>query len=353
MEKELIRVVQLAQSGDEEAFQQLYQYFYKQAYGTAFLYCKNDADAKDVIQNAFVSIHHALPNLRSPEIFDYWMTRIIKSKCVTMFRRKREIYMDDEGLKAIPDTFELRKDFNPYENTIENEEKQLMHHFVNQLSDKQKICVEMFYFDQMSLVEVAKALDISVGTVKSRLFDARKLLKHFITKYEKEQGVTVRFRADTLLPLTFFAIFRNCFITKNISTIKQNFQQQSMATNIMMSIHIVATVVLVGTIGVGGVMLAQENQQLASTPNTETNIPTALQQKSYKKAFPSINYKGKEYNTSKAMYYAILAWYQKSGSATKEETQIIKEMYQTIQNEQGQYWDLLETVEWSKQLELI
>lgn len=356
MKKELIRVVQRAQSGDEEAFQFLYQNFYKQAYATAFIYCKSDADAKDAVHDAFYSIQKALPNLRSPEIFDYWMTRIIRTKCIKLFAKHNDIYMDEEGLRAIPNKRELRKDHNPYENCAENEERELMHSFVNQLSEKQRVCIEMFYFDQLSLLEIAKLLNISVGTVKSRLFEARKALKKYIITYEQEQGTRVSFRVDTILPVAFFAFFQEGFLISKCKLVKEGLQQNSFAVNVMVTVNVVATVVTVGALGVGGVYIQEEFNKSSDTAPLETkevkSQPSFLSQKSMEsQSFPVIAFKGEEYATPRAMYYAILTWYQKSGSSTAEELNTIKQMYETLKSEEGQYWDMLKTHEWSNELE--
>ena len=75
---------------------------------------------------------------------------------------------------------------------IKREELIKVRKLVNELPDKMKIVILMYYMEDMSIDEISKTLDIPVGTVKSRLHQSKKKLKERLSIYEGKDGYSVR-----------------------------------------------------------------------------------------------------------------------------------------------------------------
>lgn len=346
MKKEVIELVQRAQAGDENAFQSVYQTFYNQAYATAFKYCKNDADAKDVVQDVFVTIHRALPDLKNPEIFDFWMTRIIRSKCLNTFRKNKIIYMDDEQLKVLPNKYEERKEYLPYESNAEETEKKLIRMFVQKLSPGQQDCVNLFYFEQKNLEEISNYLKISVGTVKSRLFAARKTLKRHIKDYERSEGVHVSFKVGAATGMISLSLAKR-FASK-LHLVKDQVIANSAAMNTVVVMNVASVALGVGVIAYGGTQAYQSVEEQWMQKET---VSQAFVSEEKLPSYPPVLYKEKNYTSPKSMYYALIPWIAKAENPTKEEVKAMKKMYDVIKLDNGVYWRKLVNGKWDQMFE--
>ena len=89
MQASEIELVKRLQSGDESAFDELYHTYYARAIAIANRLTNNQADAQDVVQEAFLQVHKSIQSLQDPQFFYSWLNRIIHSKCVNLFYRNR------------------------------------------------------------------------------------------------------------------------------------------------------------------------------------------------------------------------------------------------------------------------
>lgn len=120
-------------------------------------------DIEDAIQNTIVKAYENIHTLRKEEFFKTWLIRILINECNEILRKKKKIISLEEG---IPNNHYMDK----YSNLDLNDA-------VSKLSEELRITTVLFYFEDMSLKEIAKVLEIPEGTVRSRLTRARKQLK--------------------------------------------------------------------------------------------------------------------------------------------------------------------------------
>ena len=167
-----------------QELEKLYNEAYKAVYWTAFSILKNEEDAEDVVQETFITAFERYDSLNDKTKAVAWIKKIAANKSLNIVMRKRTINVGDEVLE---ETEDIGEDFLP-DSIIESEEKRkiIMDIIRNSLSEDTAMTVILFYFDEMSIKEIAEALNIPQGTVLSRLNYAKKKIKKEVEKYEKE-----------------------------------------------------------------------------------------------------------------------------------------------------------------------
>ena len=141
---------------------------------------------RDIMQETYITAFLKLNTLKDEEKFCGWLTAIATNKSKNKLKGKVEYQIDDEVLIAKTETDELMLP-EEYINKAEKR-KVLLQIIEDTLSFNQYQVVLMFYFNELSIAEIAQALEISEGTVKSRLNSSRAKMKTAIEDYEKKSG---------------------------------------------------------------------------------------------------------------------------------------------------------------------
>ena len=192
MEKEqLVKLVTAAQGGDGDALNELFNAFYNDVYYFALKTVKDDNLACDITQEAFVEIINTLGNLKEPAAFVTWMKQITYHQCTRYFKKKKDVIVDeDEDGNTVFDTLkEENAEFIPDEALEQSDFKKTVLAILDELSEEQRSATMMYYFDELSVKQIAEIQGVSEGTVKSRLNYARKAIKASVEEYEKKNGI--------------------------------------------------------------------------------------------------------------------------------------------------------------------
>ena len=208
--EELIRTVTAAQNGDSEALNTLFNTFYNDVYYFALKTVKDDDLACDITQETFVEIINTLDKLEEPVAFVTWMKKITYHQCTRYFKKKKDVIVDeDEDGNTVFDTLaEERAEFIPDEALDKEDFRQTIMGMIDKLSDEQRAAVMMYYFDELTVKQIAEIQGVSEGTVKSRLNYARKSIKGSVEEYEKKNNV--KLHSFAFLPLLLW-LFRGYF----------------------------------------------------------------------------------------------------------------------------------------------
>ena len=184
--------------GDSSAFEELYQTTYKSVFYHAQQILKNEQDVEDAVSEAYMRAYENLAKLQDPALFQAWVNRIVTNLSMNMLRddRYRDApSFDDEGffyepVAADADTPNMVLDRKGTEEIVGG--------MIEALPEVQRTTVILYYYDEMSVPEIAKAMDCSEGTVKSRLNYARKNLERAVLAEEK-RGVKLYTVSPTLV----------------------------------------------------------------------------------------------------------------------------------------------------------
>lgn len=184
-------VIRRCLSGDQQAQEELVLAAQNQVYYHCRKMLKHEEDALDATQEILISMLTRLDRLQDPEAFWGWLSAMTANHCrnvLTRGRREAQIPEDDEG-NSLLDAFESLDEQTVPDKALDNDEtRRMIVELVDQLPPPQRQCVLMFYYEEMSVKDIAAALETSEGTVKSRLNYARKAIKSGVDAYAA-QGV--------------------------------------------------------------------------------------------------------------------------------------------------------------------
>lgn len=186
MNIEEAKLIKESQQGNMNSFEQLILRYQDQAYRTAYGMLGNSEDAKDATQEAFIKIYKSLKNFKLQSNFSTWMYRIVHNTCLDMIRkrkRRQEIPMETKR-KSNDEGYEI-----PLEDTADGPEELLDYQFVKgevkrgilELPNEYQGVIILRDIEGLSYERIAKVLEISEGTVKSRLNRGRKQLRQRLT----------------------------------------------------------------------------------------------------------------------------------------------------------------------------
>src|SRR3972149_2743724 len=143
---------------------------------------KSKDDADDLTIEAFGKAFKNLAQYTPDFAFSTWLFKIATNNCIDFIRRKKEAVSLDRTYETSDGdeiSFEPKSDFlNPEEKAIKKQKIELMQSVVEKLQPRYRTLVELRYFQEKSYDEIAKELDLPIGTVKAQLFRARELLYH-------------------------------------------------------------------------------------------------------------------------------------------------------------------------------
>ena len=184
--KKIKELVSSAKSGNKKSFDKLYELTHNDVWYNCLSLLKDEENAKDIMQETYITAFLKLDTLKDEEKFCGWVTTIAVNLCKKKLKGKVEYQIDDEVLITEAETDELML---PEEYITKTEKRKVLLQIMEDtLSFNQYQTVLMFYFDEMSISEIAQGLEISEGTVKSRLNSSRAKMKTAIEDYEKKSG---------------------------------------------------------------------------------------------------------------------------------------------------------------------
>lgn len=174
------------QNGDKSAFDELYRLTSERAYFVALEFTKNNQDAEDILQESYIKALSKINELDKPESFSSWLNQIVANKSKDFLKKKKPMLFEaeeNEVFEVLPDE---DTSFSPEESLDQTELQRTVMEVLDELSEEKRACVLMMYFEELSVGEIAETLEIPEGTVKTRLFSARKDLKDKFAK----RGIT-------------------------------------------------------------------------------------------------------------------------------------------------------------------
>lgn len=174
------------QNGNNGAFNELYKLTSERAYYVALEFVKKDEDAQDILQESYVKALSKIGELDKPESFQSWLNQIVANKSKDFLKKKKPMLFEaeeNEVFEVLPDE---DLNFRPESSLDQNELQRTVMEVLDELNEEKRACVLMMYFEELSVSEIAQTLEIPEGTVKTRLFAARKDLKEKFAK----RGIT-------------------------------------------------------------------------------------------------------------------------------------------------------------------
>ena len=183
-------LVRKAQRGDVPAFEELVERYHGKIYGLTYNMTSNREDAEDLTQEVFVKAFEALPRFKGKSSFYTWVYRIAVNKTINYRKkrnRKRTLSLDqfDQDIKTDDVYHDLTAKGSPLRNISLSELQERLNEALQHLSEKHRTVVVMHDMQGIPHEEIAKVVGASVGTVRSRLFYARRQMQTELTEFVK------------------------------------------------------------------------------------------------------------------------------------------------------------------------
>jgi RNA polymerase sigma-70 factor, ECF subfamily len=183
-------LVKAARRGDMRAFEELVARHRDKIFARAFSMMRNEGDAVDLSQEAWVKGWQRLKQFQGESSFATWMTRIVINLCLDQLRKhKRHRAESIEEMNEESGGVERQMPVvtvNPTERLERGELREKIDGALGKLSEEHRTVLVLHEFEEMEYKEIAKAVDCSIGTVMSRLFYARRKMAALLADLRKE-----------------------------------------------------------------------------------------------------------------------------------------------------------------------
>lgn len=191
-EVDYTEAVEKAKQGDQQAKEVLYTETCQHMFFLAKSIVKSDEEAMDIIHDSYICVFQKLDNIKNLSGFKSYLRTTVVNRCKNYLSKKKPLYLSD--MTEDGEDFEL-EDINGEipDELLENKDViECVRRVVESLPEEQRMCVILRYYDEMSLQEIADTLEVSLGTVKSRLSRASKKMRDEIERLEKEENKKFR-----------------------------------------------------------------------------------------------------------------------------------------------------------------
>lgn len=170
-------LIEECKKNDRKAQEQLYRIYASKLYTVALKYSRNNAEAEDNLQEAFIIIFNKISQFHFKGSFEGWAKRIVINQCLQQYRGVSFLDIVNENI--------------PFSEEVEIEEDAISMDYlmkiIQELPDRYRLVFNLYVLDGYPHKEIAQMLDISDGTSKSNLARARMILKE---KIETQAGIT-------------------------------------------------------------------------------------------------------------------------------------------------------------------
>lgn len=203
-DKQIGKLVQAMIKGEDKAFEKLYNETKNSIYFICINFLHNEEDAKDIMQETYVTAYKNINQLNDKEKFIPWLSQIAVNKCKRHLMNTVPIFLDYDEFNNV--TYEENENFLPEEYIIKKEKRKIVMDIMrNSLSDIQYQTVILYYFNGLNINEVADIMECPPGTVTYRLSVARGKIKEGVLTYENRHDDRLYVSAGVPFLVSFFA----------------------------------------------------------------------------------------------------------------------------------------------------
>ncbi|MDR1786608.1 MAG: sigma-70 family RNA polymerase sigma factor [Spirochaetaceae bacterium] len=169
--RDIAQWISQAAQGDFSAFSQIVRLYKNRIAALGMGFFKNMADTEDFVQDVFIRIFTGLRSFRGESRFSTWITRIAYNTAINAMNR-RKVYESIANEDMIPD-----ESGGPEEEQMRRVAKEALLEAMGDLPEQHSLCLDLFFFHDLSLKEISDTTGLPVNTVKSHIFRAKRALR--------------------------------------------------------------------------------------------------------------------------------------------------------------------------------
>jgi RNA polymerase sigma-70 factor (ECF subfamily) len=184
------QLVELAAGGDQDAFEAIMRRHNRALYRAARSIVKDDTEAEEAVQDAYLRAYHALPRFRGDSSLSTWLTRIVINQALERLRKRRrelatvssDTVFDLEKHTAMADADATSPD-TPERELMRVQMRRLLEQKIDELPSAFRTVFVLRALEDMSVEECAASLGIPEATVRTRFFRAKRLLRKSLAEH--------------------------------------------------------------------------------------------------------------------------------------------------------------------------
>ena len=176
-------LVEAIAGGDKNALQVLYRRHHVKVYRFALRFIRDEAAAEDVVSEVFIDVWRQAGRFECRSQVSTWLLAITRNKALSALRRRAETQLDEEVAEFIEDTAD-----NPEVAMQKQERSAILRSCLEQLSPAHREIIDLVYYHEKSIDEVAEVIGVPANTVKTRMFYARKRIGEMMASQGLERA---------------------------------------------------------------------------------------------------------------------------------------------------------------------
>ena len=184
----VVLLVESAIQGNDLVWGEIYEKTHRYVYYLTLKTLRSEQDALDVAQEVYIQAMNSIGQLKNAGSFFAWLRSIIFSKCKDLMKKKSPMLLEDndDGHSLLDEVQETDAEFLP-EYVLDNAEtRRMILELVDDLPYLQRQTVLYFYYDEMTVEQIAELMECAAGTVKSRLNYARQQIRKGVEEHERK-----------------------------------------------------------------------------------------------------------------------------------------------------------------------
>jgi len=157
--------------GEGGLYRLLVEKYKKQVNALGMGFLRNSADAADFTQDVFLKVYHNLAQFKGQARFSTWIYRIAYNTALNLVDRRKEYFSlaEDDSIRA--------PDLSPEEESVRRAVREAVRQAVSELPEKYRVCIDLYFFYERSYGEIEMITGEPLGTIKSHIFRAKKILR--------------------------------------------------------------------------------------------------------------------------------------------------------------------------------
>lgn len=185
-EKEAARdleLIKLIASHDRGAISLLYQRHHLRLFRYLLRFVKNEAVAEELVNETFLDVWRAAGKFEGRSQVSSWIISIGRNKAISLLRKKSDAELDDDYASGLEDGSDT-----PEVSTMKQDKAAAMRLCIDRLSDEHREVIDLVYYQEKAIKEIAIILSVPENTVKTRVFHARKKLSEHLKRAGIDRG---------------------------------------------------------------------------------------------------------------------------------------------------------------------
>jgi RNA polymerase sigma factor (sigma-70 family) len=180
-----LKIIEQVKQGDLLSFRLLVDKYKTMAYNVAIQVVRNNEDAEEVTQDAFLKAYQSISSFKGESKFSTWFYRVVFNLAVSKTRKKKiETSNIDDVQIADKDIYET---YETYSKLEQAERNQQLKQAIDELKEEESLIITLFYLNENSIEEISEITNFSVSNVKVKLFRARKKLFTILSEMNKKE----------------------------------------------------------------------------------------------------------------------------------------------------------------------